>query len=384
MRLDPWEPDVRTPITRINEAEIDLQPDFQRGIAWNAQKQARLIDTLLRGWSIPPLHFLVYSNQTMAVLDGQQRLTCIQRFINGEIPVGDFAPHDDFIKQQIGRTFSELDPDTQRRVNNYTIRSYRLHDYVPEEPHELFFRLNQPTGLTQAEKRNALMGSSRSQVRELVSLAANWGWGRELIGFENSRLAYDDTIARLCVHLQERTLRLSTSAARLEQQFRLPEGFSYDVIKWAGDAIALLSHSLRDAQLGNARLNKATLLSWLLVCARYLRMGMSGIDLPYLMREVELGRLDVRRGRIALDRPTLVEAYLRLYDDHASLRVADILSVVARDACIWRVAAVYQPQVESFPPFHHLVRELEGAEQSPAFESSVLDVLDHLPTWGDL
>ncbi len=38
MRLEPWEPDIRTLVSRIHEGEIDLQPDFQRGIAWNEQK----------------------------------------------------------------------------------------------------------------------------------------------------------------------------------------------------------------------------------------------------------------------------------------------------------------------------------------------------------
>ncbi len=148
-----------------------------------SKKQAKLIDTILRGWSVPPLHFLVYRDQTMAILDGQQRLTSIVRFHEGNIRVGRFSPVDPRMKDMEGLTFKDLDSETRRRVQNYTIRSYRLEDYSAEEPHELFFRLNQPTGLTQAEKRNALMGSSRSQVRELVNHAVSEGWNRQLIGF---------------------------------------------------------------------------------------------------------------------------------------------------------------------------------------------------------
>lgn len=381
MRLDPWEPDIRTLISRIDEKEIDLQPDFQRGIAWNAQKQAKLVDTVLRGWSIPPLHFLVYVDQTMAVLDGQQRLTSIKRFLENRIPVSYFPPFDPALENLYGRTYQQLDPDTQRRINNYTIRSYRLNEYTPDEPHELFFRLNQPTGLTQAEKRNALMGNSRSQVRDLVSHAIELGWGKELVGFENSRLAYDDTLARLCLHLQERTLRLSTNAARLEQQFRLPEGFSQSVLRWAEDSVGLLTDSLALIRPDSPRLNKATLLSWLLVCARALRMGSNTLNVPQLIYRIEGGRLDLRRGLSDGDRSPLMENYLRLYDDRASLRVADILSVVARDACIWRIACIFQPELSNRLPVEELYHELRPVEESPTFESSVLDVMDRLPTW---
>ncbi|XVU28114.1 DUF262 domain-containing protein [Actinoplanes sp. CA-054009] len=381
MRLDPWEPDIRTLISRIREKEIDLQPDFQRGLAWNQQKQAKLIDTILRGWSVPPMHFLVYPNETMAVLDGQQRLTSIFRFTENKLKVGKFAPDDPKISALTGSYYSNLDPDIQRRFQNFTIRSYRLHDYSPEEPHELFFRLNQPTGLTQAEKRNALMGSSRSQVRGLVKHAESAGWSRELLGFENARLAYDDIIARVCVHLQERTLRISTNAAKLEQQFRSTEGFSEGVMDWTQDTISLLSSLMKELN-GAVRLNKATLLSWLLFFARGLQLGVRDWD-PSLVWEVESGRAEAKRGYQSENRPDVINAYISLYDDRASLRVADILSVVARDACLWRLGAFLRPSLLELEPVSDLIGHLESAEGGMSFEASVLEVLDDPHVWGN-
>jgi hypothetical protein len=381
MRLDPWEPDIRTLISRIKEKEIDLQPDFQRGIAWNGQKQAKLIDTILRGWSVPPMHFLVYPDETMAVLDGQQRLTSIHRFREGNLKISRFAPDDPRVTALAGSLYEDLDTETQRRFNNFTIRSYRLHDYSPEEPHELFFRLNQPTGLTQAEKRNALMGSSRSQVRELVHHAAASGWSRQLLGFENARLAYDDIVSRLCVHLQERTLRISTNAARLEQQFRSTEGFSDGVMEWVSDTITLLSEQMAELN-GTVRLNKATLLSWLLFFARGLQLGVSRWE-SSLVFEVESGRAETKKGYQSTKRPDIINAYIALYDDRASLRVADILSVVARDACLWRLAVFFRPDLMDYRPVRDLVQNLERAESETNFEASVLGVLDHPQVWGN-
>ena len=104
----------------------------------------------------------------MAVLDGQQRLRSLQLFVKDLLRVGVFDPPDDAVSAYRGRRFSQLPTDVRRRIFNYKIPCYRLYDYAPEEPYELFFRLNLPTGLTQAEKRNALFGPSRAQVKDLV------------------------------------------------------------------------------------------------------------------------------------------------------------------------------------------------------------------------
>ena len=57
MKLTPSEPDIRTIVERIDRGDIDLQPDFQRQEVWSTSKKKRLIDTILRGWSIPPRAF---------------------------------------------------------------------------------------------------------------------------------------------------------------------------------------------------------------------------------------------------------------------------------------------------------------------------------------
>jgi hypothetical protein len=77
MKLAPWEPDLRTIVDRIDGDDIDLQPDFQRQEVWSTSKKKRLIDTILRGWSIPPIHLVVTADNRMEVLDGQQRLTVV-------------------------------------------------------------------------------------------------------------------------------------------------------------------------------------------------------------------------------------------------------------------------------------------------------------------
>ena len=63
--------EIETIISRITHGDIDLQPDFQRGEVWSINKQKKLIDSILRGWRIPPIHFVQSKDAIDEVLDGQ-------------------------------------------------------------------------------------------------------------------------------------------------------------------------------------------------------------------------------------------------------------------------------------------------------------------------
>ena len=72
---------LETIISRIRNGTLNLQPNFQRGEVWSVAKQKKLIDTILRKWTMPPIH-IVPSDDIDEVLDGQQRLVAIRDFCN--------------------------------------------------------------------------------------------------------------------------------------------------------------------------------------------------------------------------------------------------------------------------------------------------------------
>jgi hypothetical protein len=187
MKLSAWEPDLRTIVNRIDSDDIDLQPDFQRQEVWTLAKKRRLIDTILREWSIPPIHLVVKDDGILEVLDGQQRLAAIRDFCLDQFAIdGRIEPHDTRISALHGRFYSVLEPAAKRKIDQYTIRAFRITDYEPEEPNELFYRLNQPTVLTAGEQRNALYGPARDQLKALVDSFQQYGNARETIGFSKS------------------------------------------------------------------------------------------------------------------------------------------------------------------------------------------------------
>ena len=233
MRLTPSDPDIQTLILRIRGGEIDLQPDFQRGEVWSVPKKQRLIDSILRDWHIPPIHVIVEpSTGRQLVLDGQQRLAAIRDFMDGNFTVdGRIEPEIAELKEQHGKRFSTLVTDLKRRFEQFTIRVFRITDYKPEEPGELFYRLNQPTALTAAEQRNAFYGDTRRQTKELVSALYKAGLDEGFWGFTNARMSYDDILARAAMVLESNSLKKRVSASTLADRFRSGHAFDSNAIE---------------------------------------------------------------------------------------------------------------------------------------------------------
>src|SRR5215469_2368757 len=270
MRLLPSDPDIQTIVRRISEGVIDLQPDFQRGEVWSLGKKKRLIDSILRNWHVPPIH-VVTTKGTQEVLDGQQRLVAIRDFVANKFSIdGNIEPINEDIKDLHGLRYRRLPTDVRNQFDQFAIRVYQLVDYKPEEPGELFYRLNQLTNLTSAEQRNAFFGAVRDQIKDLVKFVERWESAEELIGFTNARMSYDDVIARVLCSLENRSLARKVTAGGLSDRFRAPAPFSDRLVSQIKSAIDLLLTSL-DAQEHRVRFNKATLFSWLFFCSQLIQ-----------------------------------------------------------------------------------------------------------------
>jgi hypothetical protein len=269
MRLDQSSVEIGTFLEKISRGEIDLQPDFQRGQVWPEHKKRRLIDTILRQWYVPAIHIVVNDElDKEEVLDGQQRLRSILEFFDDQLRIdGTILPDDPTIKSLHGLFYSQLPTDVKSRFKRFTITTVRLREYEPEEPRELFFRLNQLTALTSAEQRNALVGAPRNQIRDLASELEAQFRGID-IGFSNARLNYDDTLARLAIAIETGSLDEKLTAAHLEQRYRSGSAFSSNTCRAIQNSIATLAGA---AKISGARikLNRATLFSWLFFASDY-------------------------------------------------------------------------------------------------------------------
>lgn len=319
MKLTASEPDIRTIIERIDDGDIDLQPDFQRQEVWGTVKKKRLIDTVLRGWSIPPIHFVETVENRLEVLDGQQRLASLRDFVHNRFAVdGTITPVDDAIKALNGKFYKQLEPSVRRRFDQYLLRCFRITDYFPEEPNELFYRLNQPTMLTAGEQRNALFGPAREQLKAAVSLFEESGNNKSSLGFSNARLAYDDIFARLFFLLDAKNFGIKGTESLISERFRSKRPFSNDVVSRVNRSISIFSEAREGSQ--PYRFNKASVLSWLLFFSRFINRRPAPIFMQVFIDAGQKKALPHHATQAAL-----------VFQDRSSLRVTDVSSVVYRD-----------------------------------------------------
>lgn len=127
-------------------------PSFQRQYVWEPQRKCNYIESLILGIPIPPLFMVLkddYAN--MELIDGVQRLSTIEEFINGNLILKNL----EILDCLNGYRFKDLHPSRQRKFNAIGIRYYVINESADEGVFaEVFKRIN--TGskpLTEAEIR---------------------------------------------------------------------------------------------------------------------------------------------------------------------------------------------------------------------------------------
>ena len=395
MKLTPSDPDLQTIVARIKNGDLDLQPDFQRGEVWSISKKRRLIDSILRDWHVPPVHVVVEKDGRQVVLDGQQRLVSIRDFVRGEFSVdGSIEPYDANIHSLDRLHYLELPAEIRRAFDQFTIRVYRLTDYSPEEPGELFYRLNQGAWLTAAEQRNAFFGPVRDQIRDLVQNLESEDT-TNLIGFSNRRMAFDDVLAKFLCSFEYGTLARKLTAGDISNRFRSGQPFSGKNVALAQDAIRLLL-TLASETPEPTKFNKATLFTWLVFLSFFVRSNglpdhqkskLSNFfeDFEALKSAFTQGYegLLVERGQITIG--SYERSLLRTYIDRSTSRVSDTSSVILRDFVLW--ASLYSMEgaraALDVLPEHRaaLLKSIVESERAAHPEALSTEELD---SWGRL
>lgn len=380
MKLDKSDLQLETIVSRINAGELDLQPDFQRGEIWDTKRRQRLVDTILREWYVPAIHIVVDTDGEEVVLDGQQRLAAIRDFFADKVKIdGTIEPHDELVASLNGLKYSRLPLAVRKAVNRFVLPIITLSEYGPQEPNELFFRLNQAYNLTPPEKRNALHGKARDQVRQMVDDLTEIGLlNSSKIGFTNGRLAYDDIIARTCVAFEVGNLRQHINNNVVEEFYRSSKPFSDETIESVRGAGAELLRQINESD-ARVKFNKGTLQTWLIYCHW---APLAGGSVPStLLTQFEVDRALVKRGEQLADngKSRALAAMLRLYDDRSSYRVTDVSSVLIRDLAVH----LYSGARYGTPPHRDSSELLAALDKEPdSAQTLVADYLERV-RWGD-
>jgi hypothetical protein len=131
---------------KIDTQRLDLSPDFQRKFVWTHEHQEEFLDTILHGFPFPEIYVCQGVTDTkklrttQKVIDGQQRLTTIKKYIENDfrkvlkiVPSFDELTEEqreDFLSYQIvvrdiGKVEEDLIREIFRRIN---LTKFKLDD----------------------------------------------------------------------------------------------------------------------------------------------------------------------------------------------------------------------------------------------------------------
>ncbi|MFM4821279.1 DUF262 domain-containing protein [Aeromonas hydrophila] len=396
MKINTTDPDMRTIFSRIKEGSLDLQPDFQRAEVWKIPKKKLLIDTILRGWQVPPVHVILNDESYIQeVLDGQQRLSAIRDFMSDDFKVdGKIEPLDDDILSLDGLTYSKLPEKVKNRFDRSAIRVFEIVEYNQGEPGELFNRLNESLKLTSAEKRNAYVGELRKQIKSLVTYLDECGLDKSFLGFSNQRMAYHDMFIKLCYMLEKKSIIASYTEKQLNDRARDDTPFNDSIIESVKDAIFTLKVAKDSLDLQNETIHvtKATLISWLYFLADQIARN-NNVDKTLLINSLSRNFIyfEVLRNNFRLNNEIInsesygnvfsVRELLGLFNVRSVSRVMTAGSLLIRDFIISIFSSIHDDRYLEFQSYKK--SELNRAIKIISDIDSNIDILGLIDNYSD-
>ena len=175
---------------KYERGQVDLQPHYQREYVWELKPElpSRLIESLLLEIPVPPIYFGKMPGGRLEVIDGQQRLTTLIRFVRNEFHLQRLQR----LGNLNGKYFREMSDEQQAKVLDAPIRSIVIDAGNNQNlRYEVFERLNRGAmGLNEQELRNCVY---RGPFCDLI------GELRERLSGEGSRAVITPSLGSLNV-----------------------------------------------------------------------------------------------------------------------------------------------------------------------------------------
>ena len=185
-------PTIQKFINDTNKYKVDHT--YQRPVdAWSKLDKQCLIDTILKGEPLP-IFFMNYKSdeEKFYIVDGQQRLHCIQQFYDNELTLNKkFSGQENH-----GLTFNgekALSDNQKDAFLNYNLTFHIMEDYDDERVRLIFSRLQRGKPLQLGERLNAKPGDIVECMRDI----ANHNFMKYSIGISQNRYGVYPDAARI-------------------------------------------------------------------------------------------------------------------------------------------------------------------------------------------
>ena len=150
-------------LRRIGQGQFIMDPDFQRDFIWPADKQSKLIESVLMRIPLPVFYIAENEDGRMVVVDGLQRLSTFRNFVDDGSRLR--LPDQPDLN---GKQFVNLAPKLQNRIEDCNLTLYVIDSKAPERARlDIFERVNGGVPLTRQQMRNCLhMGQGTRFLKE--------------------------------------------------------------------------------------------------------------------------------------------------------------------------------------------------------------------------
>lgn len=146
---------------------LTIQPEYQRNYIYaDGKKDVAVIESVLKGYPLGLIYFNKVAENRFEVLDGQQRITSLGRYLTGKFAIKD--------QNDIPQYFSGLAEDLQQRILNTKLLIYEC-EGTESEIKEWFKTINiAGIPLNEQELRNAIFsGPFVTRCKEVFSNSNN-------------------------------------------------------------------------------------------------------------------------------------------------------------------------------------------------------------------
>lgn len=159
-----------------NRGELVVDYSYQRKAVWSEKDWIRLVETILLNLVVPSVYF--WNSETdpdtgkaiLHIVDGQQRITAIQKFIQGEFKLKKSFLLEEESKERFGnKYFNDLLTDEKKDFWDYKLSVIEIAREVKiGDVKNMFKRLNLTDyNLNNQERRNVISGEFAALAREL-------------------------------------------------------------------------------------------------------------------------------------------------------------------------------------------------------------------------
>ncbi|MCU7554665.1 DUF262 domain-containing protein [Alteromonas sp. ASW11-19] len=172
---------IATLTSQLKEKAIII-PDFQREYVWNRAQASRLIESLIIQCPIPVIYLNQEKDERLSVIDGNQRLTSINLFLDDKFPLQGLTAYPELD----GSLFSDLDPRFRRHIQHRTLRCITiLKETHPQIKFDVFERIN--TGAVQLNPQEVRHGVFHGPLMKLIDELGNEKTWKRISGHRNDK-----------------------------------------------------------------------------------------------------------------------------------------------------------------------------------------------------